>query len=339
MLAAGGGPGGECPGNQHPTRQGASLIRTFAFARVCALCVTCLVLIAAPARAATGPVAAYGFNEGTGSAVGDASGTGNNGTTSGTTWDAGGKFGRALSFNGTNASVTVPDSNSLDLTTGMTLEAWVNPNELGGGSWRTAIFKQSTNGMVYSLYAHNGSRPLGQVNILGEQNAVGTAQLPLNAWTHLATTYDGATLRLYVNGTQVASKPQTGRIPASTGPLRIGGNAIWSEWFRGLIDEVRVYSRALSAGEIQADMATPVGSRAAERHHAPDGVADGAARRPGERDRQRHGERERQRRRRRRAVPAGRRGARGRGHVRSLQRDLGHHHRDVRHPHPDRGRP
>ena len=101
--------------------------------------------------------------------------------------------------------------------------------------------------MAYSLYAHDGSRPLGQVGILGEQNATGSAQVPLNAWTHLAATYDGATLRLYVNGTQVGSKPQTGSIPASTGPLRIGGNSIWSEWFRGLIDEVRVYSRALTA--------------------------------------------------------------------------------------------
>ena len=237
------------------------MIRTSAVARVCALCVTSLVLIAAPARAATGLVAAYGFNEGTGSAVGDASGTGNNGTTSGTTWTTGGKFGSALNFNGTNASVTVPDSNSLDLSTGMTLEAWVNPNQLGG-TWRTAILKQTTSGMAYSLYAHDGSRPLGQVGILGEQNATGSAQVPLNAWTHLATTYDGATLRLYVNGTQVGSKPQTGSVPASTGPLRIGGNSIWSEWFRGLIDEVRVYSRALTAGEIQADMTTPVGATA-----------------------------------------------------------------------------
>jgi glucose/arabinose dehydrogenase/PKD repeat protein len=230
-------------------------------ARVGALCLAAVAIAAAPARAAGGLVAAYGFNEGTGTAIADASGTGNNGTASGTTWSAGGRFGAALSFNGTDGSVTVPDSSSLDLSTGMTLEAWVNPNQLGA-TWRTAVFKQSTNGMVYSLYAHDGSRPLGQVNILGEQNASGTAQVPLNAWTHLATTYDGATLRLYVNGTQVASKPQTGTIPASTGPLRIGGNSIWSEWFRGLIDEVRVYNRALTAGEIQTDMTTPVGTAA-----------------------------------------------------------------------------
>jgi hypothetical protein len=48
-------------------------------------------------------------------------------------------------------------------------------------------------------------------------------------------------------------------IPASTGPLRIGGNSIWSEWFAGLIDEVRVYNRALGATEIEQDMQSPIG--------------------------------------------------------------------------------
>lgn len=50
----------------------------------------------------------------------------------------------------------------------------------------------------------------------------------------------------------------TGSIRASTGVLRIGGDSIWSEWFAGLIDEVRLYNRALSATEIQTDMRTPV---------------------------------------------------------------------------------
>ena len=45
----------------------------------------------------------------------------------------------------------------------------------------------------------------------------------------------------------------------SDGPLRIGGNAIWNEWFDGLIDELRIYNRALSTTEIQTDMNTPVG--------------------------------------------------------------------------------
>ena len=46
---------------------------------------------------------------------------------------------------------------------------------------------------------------------------------------------------------------------ASTGVLRIGGNSVWAEWFAGLIDEVRVYNRALTAAEIQQDLQSPVG--------------------------------------------------------------------------------
>jgi len=211
---------------------------------------------AAPARAATGLVAAYGFNQGSGTVVTDSSGTGNNGSTSGATWNAAGKFGAALQISGSSAA-TIPDSNSLDLTNGMTLEAWVNPST-AGGPWRTVIFKQGS-GMVYALYSNNGAnRPVGQVNILGEQNATGTAQVPANTWTHLATTYDGATLRLYVNGTQVASTAATGTLVNSAGALQIGGNSVWGERFSGLIDEVRVYERALTAGEIQADENNPV---------------------------------------------------------------------------------
>lgn len=100
---------------------------------------------------------------------------------------------------------------------------------------------------------------MGQVDIGGERNAVGSASLPLNVWSHLATTFDGSFVRLYVNGTQVGSLPFSGSMAASTGPLRLGGNSVWGEWFAGLIDEVRVYNRALSASEIQQDLQTPIG--------------------------------------------------------------------------------
>ena len=72
-----------------------------------------------------GLVAAYGFNEGLGTSVTDASGNGNTGTITGATRIASGKYGRALSFDGTSNRVQIADSTSLDLTTGMTLEAWV----------------------------------------------------------------------------------------------------------------------------------------------------------------------------------------------------------------------
>ncbi|MCI0347851.1 MAG: Ig-like domain-containing protein, partial [Acidobacteriales bacterium] len=206
-----------------------------------------------------GLVAAYGFNEGTGTAALDTSGSGNNGTLTATTWNAAGKFGQALSFNGTSSWVTVNDSASLDLTNGMTVEAWVNPTVLGT-SWRTTVMKEQAGGLAYSLYANtNTSRPSAHVFIGSEQDIRGTAVLPLNTWTHLAMTYNGTTLRLYVNGAEVSNSPVAGNMLVSTGPLRIGGNGVWGEFFGGLIDEVRVYSRGLSATEIQTDMNTPVG--------------------------------------------------------------------------------
>src|SRR5688572_2818080 len=72
-------------------------------------------------------VAAFGFEEGTGPTTADTSGNANNAAITGATWATAGRFGKALSFDGTNDWLTVADAASLDLTTGMTLEAWLRP--------------------------------------------------------------------------------------------------------------------------------------------------------------------------------------------------------------------
>jgi hypothetical protein len=79
--------------------------------------------------------------------------------------------------------------------------------------------------------------------------------LPLNAWTHLAATYDGSSLRLYINGAAPATMALPGSIATSAGPLRIGGNSVWGEYFSGLIDNLRIYDRALSGAELGAEAA------------------------------------------------------------------------------------
>ena len=194
----------------------------------------------------SGLVAAYSFNDGSGVQTRDSSGQSNTGTIAGATWTTNGKFGSALSFNGTSAWVTIADANSLDLTTGMTIEAWVNPSS--GTGWRSVVLKETSGGLAYALYsANNGSRPAGYVHTHDDVGVTGTAAVPLNSWTHLALTYDGATLRLYVNGILVRSTSGHGAA-ASAGALRIGGNSVWGEYFRGLIDEVRIYNRALTGG-------------------------------------------------------------------------------------------
>src|SRR5581483_4700676 len=102
-------------------------------------------------------------------------------------------------------------------------------------------------------YALQGaSKPSPQAPSLGlsflTSNLFAPTALPLNTWSHLVATFDGTTEQLYVNGVQVASQVQPGAIGTSAQPITIGG-----AW-QGLIDEVRVYNRALSAAEIQTDM-------------------------------------------------------------------------------------
>jgi hypothetical protein len=208
--------------------------------------------------APSGLVAAYGFNEGSGTTLTDLSGNGNHGTISGATWTASGKYGSALLFNGTSAQVTIPNSASLQLSTGMTLEAWVYPTSAPTG-WRSVVTKNVD--AYYLMAASNpNDRPAaGGTWGSGNQNTFGTAGLAVNTWTHLAATFDGAMVRLYVNGVQVASQAQSATLAPTTGTLEIGGDAYPGEFFAGRIDEVRVYNRALTAAQITTDMNTPVG--------------------------------------------------------------------------------
>jgi hypothetical protein len=188
----------------------------------------------------------------------DVSGNGNTGTISGgTSWTAG-KYGGALSFNGSTGRVSVPASPSLGLSSAMTLMAWIQPTANQSG-WRTIMQRQTD---AYFLNASNDSgplRPSGGGTIGGGTPWVsGPTASPVNAWTHVALTYDGAALRLFVNGTQVATGAASGAIQASSNPLWIGGNNPYGEYFQGLIDEARVYNRALTATDIQAAMNAPL---------------------------------------------------------------------------------
>jgi hypothetical protein len=90
------------------------------------------------------------------------------------------------------------------------------------------------------------------------QHDNGQRSEPVGRWSHLAVTYDGKTLRLYEDGTPVSSQAISGTILKTKDPLWIGGNRPYGEHFQGVIDDVRVYNRALRASEVRAEMSTPV---------------------------------------------------------------------------------
>ncbi len=128
-----------------------------------------------------------------------------------------------------------------------------------GTAWRTALLKEQAGQLVYALYANNDlNRPSGHLFTTGDLFSSGTAALSLNTWSHLAMTWDGTTQRLFVNGVQVGSRAVSGTLVNGAGALRFGGNNVWSEWFSGQLDEIRIYDRALTQAELQTDMTKPV---------------------------------------------------------------------------------
>jgi glucose/arabinose dehydrogenase/PKD repeat protein len=207
-----------------------------------------------------GLVAAWNFNEGTGTTAADSSGNGNTATlTNGPTWTAAGKNGGAVQFDGSNDLLRVNDSNSLDLTNGATFEAWVYPTS-ASAAWRTILQKEADAYLLTASSGSSGSPPAvgGTFNGACCTVVTGASALPANTWTHVAGTYDGAQLRLYVNGNLVDSTPRTGNIQVNANPLWMGGNQLYGEHFPGRLDDVRIYNRALTPSEIQTDMVTGV---------------------------------------------------------------------------------
>lgn len=211
------------------------------------------------AGSAAGLVAAYSFEEITGTPAQDASGQANQVTLKKVSRTSSGKFGLALSFNGSNSLVTVNDSASLDLTNAMTLSAWVHPTSWASG-WKTVLQQERSGGLAYALNANSHTNQFNTTVPIGsyDRQLNAGSHLPSNTWTHLAATYDGSRQRLYVNGAQ-CSRSRSGSLETSTNPLHIGGSPVWAgQFFQGRVDEVRIYNRALSQMELAAFAQQPV---------------------------------------------------------------------------------
>jgi len=206
------------------------------------------------------PRATYSFNAGTGLTAADLSGNGNNGTLqNGVAWTAG-KYGSALSFDGINDFVRVPDSSSLDVGSSGTIAAWIRLDALNR---RNSVLAK---GSVNSRSATNYGLEVTDTNrffcILGggssSRTLTSSSTVTTGTFYHVACVWNGTQLRLYINGVLNASVAQNLTPAVNTSPLYIGQFSGNVDRMRGVIDEVRIYGRALSQAEVSTDMNTPI---------------------------------------------------------------------------------
>lgn len=212
--------------------------------------------LAAAVEPEPGLVASYPFNRN----ARDTSGFGNHGVASGAvlTEDRFLIPRQAYAFSGENSRIRIANKPSLNVGLGgMTLSSWVYPTRFTGSGERRTILRKmdaagGTGGYILSLdnsgVPQFGFRP-DAANYFEVQ---GTAALPANQWSHLAATYDGALVKLFVNGVETTSSSQSAVVGPSTAPL-IFGQRGWTNHtdnFYGALDEVRIYNYAMPGPDV-----------------------------------------------------------------------------------------
>ena len=205
--------------------------------------------ITLPATSATNLLAYWTFDEGTGSTAFDSSGNTNTGavTLGGGNW-SGGIINGALTFDGIASQVTVSNAASLNPVRTITISAWINAD-----NWFSAsrILEKGNTGNQYGLFVNNsGQLVFFLAGVTG--GTLLTTPPAAGAWHHVAGTYDGSLISIYIDGQLVAQQPASGGLAITTDPLAIGdkpsGGVVTS--FPGIIDDVRIYGSGLSVKEL-----------------------------------------------------------------------------------------
>jgi len=213
-----------------------------------------------------GLVGYWSFDEGEGGTAYDYSGHGSHGAIHGASWvDA--VSGTGLSFDGADDYIQVPHSVSLQPQSGITIAAWVKPNGfyVGPCQGNYIVSKGVDNtvgwyGLVYAdfddcgVFTPEAERFYIAMRFADEtvSGSVSNTVVQLQRWCHVVGTYDGASCRIYVDGVQEAVAVFAKVLGANTQDLTIGRmmHASYPYWVNGIIDEVRIYNRALGDSEI-----------------------------------------------------------------------------------------
>jgi hypothetical protein len=163
------------------------------------------------------------------------------------------QLGDSLALNGINQYVSLPNG----VANAQTFAAVIKWN--GGAAWQRIFdFGSGTNSYVFLTPLASTGFPrftITSTGIGGEQHLDGTAALPLNVWTHIAATTDGARGILYVNGVAVATNASMGLTASEIVPTHVwfGRSQFTNDpYFNGQISSIRIFGRALSSNEIVA---------------------------------------------------------------------------------------
>jgi hypothetical protein len=184
----------------------------------------------------------------------DQSGQGNNAAAAGSVSYTTGRISSAALL-ASGGRLVVGDSSSLDITQAITMAAWIRPSKTATqyvigkkeyGNVDGYELSLSSDGRVFVRFNQDSNGDTYRVN--------STSKYPTNGqtWMHVAATYDGATIRLYINGQLQASKNAAFQIATNDVDLGLGAEHDGYRGMSGALDDVRVYSRALSAQEISA---------------------------------------------------------------------------------------
>jgi hypothetical protein len=190
------------------------------------------------------------FDEGSGSTTGDDSAYDNDGINNGAIWITGGcQSGSCLSFNGVNSWVdTLLSTGGLSE---LTVEAWVNLSTTSGDKYIVSDDMNTAGLRSFVLHHQTGSFGFAVWNTAGTVQQAWSAGGDINKWHHVIGVYDGSNVKIYIDGELKETTPAlTGLIKSSGGSVTIGAQSTHNVKFNGSIDEVAIYSRALSPTEI-----------------------------------------------------------------------------------------
>ncbi|MHC4504069.1 MAG: LamG-like jellyroll fold domain-containing protein, partial [Planctomycetota bacterium] len=205
---------------------------------------------------ARGLVGHWKFDEGEGTVARDSSGRGNDGAVKGGARRVEGRIGGALEFDGIDDYVDCGNNASLAVSAAITMTLWVNRRGRGGD--QRIIYHGGGWGDDGYCLGYNNNRVKAELQNTGTGKKTewgsGVAAPPDNEWHHLAFMWDDAddTMSLYIDGVDTGARSRfPGPMGSPTRNMTVGSKG-GGHHFKGLVDDVRIYDRALSAVEIAA---------------------------------------------------------------------------------------